>query len=78
MSSPLSRTGSVTPGEKVSIKLGAPPSGVTKGTTSETVVTIEDVAPLGSTTVSFGSGSYALSEGSSTTVRVVMSPRSRE
>ena len=35
------------PGETVSIKLGAPPSGVTKGTTSETVVTIEDVAPLG-------------------------------
>ena len=34
-------------GETVSIKLGAPPSGVTKGTTSETVVTIEDVAPLG-------------------------------
>ena len=31
------------------------------------------MAPQGSTTVSFGSGSYALSEGSSTTIRVVMS-----
>ena len=44
------------PGEKVRINLGAPPSGVTKGTTSETVVTIEDVAPQGSTTVSFNGG----------------------
>ena len=62
------------PGEKVSINLGTPPSGVTKGTTSETVVTIEDVAPLGSTTVSFGADTYGVSEGSSTTITVVMSP----
>ena len=62
------------PGEKVSFKLGAPPSGVTKGTTSETVVTIDDVAPQGSTTVSFGLESYGLSEGSSTNITVVMSP----
>ena len=62
------------PGEKVSIELGTPPSGVTKGTTSETVVTIEDVAPQGSTSVSFGSNSYGVSEGSTTTVTVVMSP----
>ena len=60
-------------GETVSIKLGAPPSGVTKGTTSETVVTIEDVAPLGSTTVSFGADTYGVSEGSFTTITVVMS-----
>ena len=57
----------------MSIKLGAPPSGVTKGTTSETVVTIEDVAPLGSTTVSFGADTYGVSEGSFTTITVVMS-----
>ena len=61
------------PGETVSIKLGAPPSGVTNGTTSETVVTIEDVAPLGSTTVSFGADTYGVSEGSFTTITVVMS-----
>ncbi len=60
-------------GETVSIKLGAPPSGVTKGTTSETVVTIEDVAPQGSTTVSFGADTYGVSEGSFTTITVVMS-----
>ena len=60
-------------GETVSIKLRAPPSGVTKGTTSETVVTIEDVAPLGSTTVSFGADTYGVSEGSFTTITVVMS-----
>ena len=60
-------------GETVSIKLGAPPSGVTKGATSETVVTIEDVAPLGSTTVSFGADTYGVSEGSFTTITVVMS-----
>ena len=62
------------PGEKVSINLGTPPSGVTKGTTSETVVTIEDVEPQGSTTVSFGADTYGVSEGSSTTITVVMSP----
>ena len=61
------------PGEKVRIDLGDLPEGITAGTTSETVVTIGNVAPQGSTTVSFGSGSYALSEGSSTTIRVVMS-----
>ena len=61
------------PGEKVRINLGAPPSGVTKGTTSETVVTIEDVAPSGSTTVSFNADTYGVSEGSSTTITVVMS-----
>ena len=60
-------------GETVSIKLGAPPSGVTKGATSETVVTIEDVAPLGSTTVSFGADTYGVSEGSFTAITVVMS-----
>ena len=59
--------------EKVRIDLGDLPEGITAGTTSETVVTIGNVAPQGSTTVSFGSGSYALSEGSSTTIRVVMS-----
>ena len=58
----------------MSINLGTPPSGVTKGTTSETVVTIEDVAPSGSTTVSFGADTYGVSEGSSTTITVVMSP----
>ena len=61
------------PGEKVSFKLENLPPGTTAGTLIETVVTIDDVAPQGSTTVSFGSGSYALSEGSSTTIRVVMS-----
>ena len=60
-------------GETVSIKLGAPPSGVTKGATSETVVTIEDVAPSGSTTVSFGADTYGVPEGSFTAITVVMS-----
>ena len=62
------------PGEKVSINLGPLPPGVTEGTTSETVVTIEDVALSGSTTVSFGADIYGVSEGSSTTITVVMSP----
>ena len=62
------------PGEKVSINLGSLPPGVTEGTTSETVVTIEDVALSGSTTVSFGADIYGVSEGSSTTITVVMSP----
>ena len=62
------------PGEKVRINLGVVPSGVTKGTTIETVVTIEDVAPSGSTTVSFGADTYGVPEGSSTTITVVMSP----
>ena len=42
--------------EKVRIDLGDLPEGITAGTTSETVVTIGNVAPQGSTTVSFGSG----------------------
>ena len=62
------------PGEKVSINLGPLPPGVTEGTTSETVVTIEDVALSGSTTVSFGADIYGVLEGSSTTITVVMSP----
>ena len=61
------------PGEKVRINLGVVPSGVTKGTTIETVVTIEDVEPQGSTTVSFGADTYGVPEGSSTTITVVMS-----
>ena len=62
------------PGEKVSFKLENLPSGTTAGTTGETVVTIEDVAPQGSTTVSFGADTYGVSEGLSTTITVVMSP----
>ena len=61
------------PGEKVSFKLETLPPGTTAGTTSETVVTIEDVAHLGSTTVSFGADTYGVSEGSFTTITVVMS-----
>ena len=61
------------PGEKVSINLGDLPSGVTKGTPSETVVTIGDVDLQGSTTVSFGADTYGVSEGSFTTITVVMS-----
>ena len=61
------------PGEKVSFKLETLPPGTTAGTTSETVVTIEDVAPQGSTTVSFGADTYGVSEGSFTTITVVMS-----
>ena len=37
------------------------------------MVTIEDVAPQGSTTVSFGADTYGVSEGSFTTITVVMS-----
>ena len=61
------------PGEKVSLKLENLPQGTTAGTTSETVVTIGDVEPQGSTTVSFGADTYGVSEGSSTTITVVMS-----
>ena len=61
------------PGEKVSFKLENLPQGTTAGTTSETVVTIGDVEPQGSTTVSFGADTYGVSEGSSTTITVVMS-----
>ena len=59
--------------EKVRIDLGDLPEGVSAGTTSATVVTIGNVAPQGSTTVSFGADTYGVSEGSSTTIRVVMS-----
>ena len=62
------------PGEKVSIKLENLPPGTTAGTTGETVVTIEDVAPQGSTTVRFGADTYGVSEGLSTNITVVMSP----
>ena len=61
------------PGEKVSFKLETLPPGTTAGTLIETVVTIEDVAPQGSTTVSFGADTYGVSEGSFTTITVVMS-----
>ena len=61
------------PGEKVSFKLETLPPGTTAGTLIETVVTIEDVAPQGSTTVSFGADIYGVSEGSFTTITVVMS-----
>ena len=62
------------PDEKVIIDLVTLPSGITAGTTGETEVTIENVEPQGSTTVSFGLESYGLSEGLSTTITVVMNP----
>ena len=62
------------PDEKVSFKLENLPAGITAGATGETEVTIGDVAPQGSTTVSFGADTYGVSEGLSTTITVVMSP----
>ncbi len=49
------------------------PTGVAEGTVNESVVSILDVAFQGSTTVKFEAGAYGVGEGSSSTVKLIMS-----
>ena len=49
------------------------PTGVAEGTVKESVVSILDVAFQGSTTVKFEAGAYGVGEGSSSTVKLIMS-----
>ncbi len=59
-------------GESVKLGFGNLPSGVSGGTTRETVVSITD-DDVPSVNVSFGSASYTVAEGNSVTVKVVLS-----
>ena len=59
--------------ESVKLTFGATlPSGVSEGTTNETVVSITD-DDVPSVTVSYGAGSYSVDEGSTTTITVTLS-----
>ena len=49
------------------------PTGVTEGTTKETVISITDTQAQESVKVNFGAASYGLSEGGTTTVKVTLS-----
>ena len=61
-------------GESVKLTFGTTlPTGVTEGTTNETVVSISNVSAQNSLTVNFGSASYSLSEGGTTTIEVRLS-----
>ena len=63
-------------GESVKLTFGAMPTGVTEGTTNESVVSItDDDMPddVPAVTVSYGQGTYTVAEGSSTTVKVQLS-----
>ena len=60
----------VDPGEKVKLTFGALPTGVGAGTTSETTVSILEVAPQNSLSVSFGAPDYMVQEGNSVTITV--------
>ena len=59
-------------GESVKLTFGAMPAGVTEGATNESVVSITD-DDVPAVTVSFEQGTYAVAEGSSTTVKVQLS-----
>ena len=59
-------------GESVKLTFGTLPTGVTEGTTTETVISITD-DDVPSVTVSFGAGSYSVDEGSTTTITVTLS-----
>ena len=59
-------------GESVKLTFGAMPAGVTEGATNESVVSITD-DDVPTVTVSFEQGTYAVAEGSSTTVKVQLS-----
>ncbi len=59
-------------GESVKLTFGTLPTGVTEGTTDETVVTIGD-DDVPSVNVSFGQASYTVGEGSSVTIAVTLS-----
>ena len=60
-------------GESVKLTFGTLPTGVTAGTTNESVVSITDDDVPASVTVSFGQGTYTVAEGSSVTVKVQLS-----
>ena len=59
-------------GESVKLAFGNMPSGVTKGSTDETTVSITD-DDVPSVTVSFEQSSYTVAEGNSVTVKVTLS-----
>ena len=59
-------------GESVKLTFGNLPTGVTEGTTKETVVSITD-DDVPAVTVSFEQGAYTVAEGSSTSVKVKLS-----
>ena len=59
-------------GESVKLTFGTLPTGVTEGTTKESVVSITD-DDVPAVTVSFGQGTYTVAEGSSVTVKVKLS-----
>ncbi len=58
------------PGEKVKLTFGTLPQGVTLGTTSETTVSILEVSPQSSLSLSFGAPDYTVAEGNSVTITV--------
>ena len=59
-------------GESVKLTFGTLPTGVTEGTTNETVVSITD-DDVPSVTVSFENSAYSVDEGSSETIKVILS-----
>ena len=59
-------------GESVKLTFGTLPTGVTEGTTNETVVSITD-DDVPAVTVSYEQGTYTVAEGSSTSVKVKLS-----
>ena len=59
-------------GESVKLTFGTMPTGVTEGTTKESVVSITD-DDVPAVTVSFEQGTYTVAEGSSITVKVQLS-----
>ena len=60
-------------GESVKLTFGTLPTGITAGTTNESVVSITDDDVPASVTVSYGQGTYTVAEGSSVTVKVQLS-----
>ena len=60
-------------GESVKLTFGTTlPTGITEGTTKETVISITNVSAQNSLTVNFGAGGYGLSEGATTTIKVTL------
>ena len=60
-------------GESVKLTFGTTlPTGVTEGTTKEALVTITNVSAQNSLTLNFGSSSYNVSEGGTTTIKVTL------
>ena len=59
-------------GESVKLTFGTLPTGVTEGTTKESVVSITD-DDVPAVTVSYEQGTYTVAEGSSVTVKVKLS-----